>query len=242
MDIAACREALRRLIARESGGPLAPWASLLWLRVDGDDPATTPPPLTTPRPPVLLRCRGADGDAADADATIRDYVARRGQAFFQPSPADGGGPRVDLIAPHIHSEAEVASLLRHELTHSVDALVHGWDLRVAGALACSEIRAADASSCDPMAPAVGAAATSALLLRLPWLQRRCVRDAAIASVALVFPRGVARDAVALTLGRCQASQLAADALAGLEWHVVEHPDAGTAAVAAAGGGATPPMR
>lgn len=179
MDASACKDAVAAFIAAYKG-PLA---------FCSDNEQCSASPLT---PNVLIQCHDSSTSSSSpiADAHARQEHAR---AFFFQPPADS--PQIHILHPNIPDAAALQRVLTHEATHAHDALVHGWDLRMLGALACSEIRAAAAAECADMWP--------------DWRRRGCTRDAASSSTAMVFPVE-GRSAVTTVFSWCYDSTLADD--------------------------------
>jgi len=142
------------------------------------------------------------GDTADL---VGSYARGGGQGyFFVPDDATPGGsgggvstlpppaPRygiVHVLASNVHNPRDIASLLRHELTHAVDQLVHGVDLRLSGMLACSELRASMLGEC---ADGWG----------LPLSRHSCGRRHAIRSMALLYGDATAQASVQMVAPLC----------------------------------------
>ena len=125
------------------------------------------------RPPLHVLCR--DASSADASFAPIDALgssrALAGAGYFE---ARARGGELHVISDRVRDASALRILLTHELVHAADAAVHGLDLSLCGALACSEVRAAAAADC--------AADTT------PWWWRAaCARRVAVASAAMVFP-------------------------------------------------------
>ena len=159
------------------------------------DTLQTPPPpapqLQPARPALHILCRDSSSSSA-AFAPIDNLGksgALSGAGYFE---LEDGGARGSLhvIADRVRSRGALQTLLAHELVHALDASVFGLDLRVCGALACSEVRAAAAADC---------AAESGTP---SWWRRRCARNTATASASMVFPEQGA-ECVRLVFDSCQ---------------------------------------
>jgi hypothetical protein len=155
---------------------------------------------------------GAGGRAADSEATadvVGSYARGGGHGyFFVPddavAPEDAGDADertplhppppptygiVHILAANVAAPADIGALLRHELTHAVDQLVHGVDLRLAGMLACSELRASMLGEC-----ADG--------WNLPLSRHGCGRRHATRSMALIYGPETAAASVRIVAPLC----------------------------------------
>lgn len=142
------------------------------------DTLQTPPPpapqLQPTRPALHILCRDSSSSSA-AFAPIDNLGktgALSGAGYFE---LEGGRGSLHVIADRVRSRGALQTLLAHELVHALDACVFGLDLRVCGALACSEVRAAAAADCT--------AETGTPF----WWRSRCTRNTATASASMVFP-------------------------------------------------------
>jgi hypothetical protein len=156
------------------------------LRASGVRVAVGPRPAAALPGALHILCRRSDDgshDPLEAGAPVTP-----GRGYFSHPPA---AIHVMLDGPGMDEgggRAAVASLLTHELSHAVDALVHGLDLRACGQLACSEVRAAAAAECAAVWPS--------------FLRRRCTSNLAGTSADMVFPPPLGRACVAAVFDAC----------------------------------------
>lgn len=155
-------------------------------------PAKSVDPVLQPtRPALHILCR--DASTSSSDFAPIDNLGKSGvlsgAGYFE---LEDGGTRglLHVIADRVRSRGVLRTLLTHELVHALDASVFGLDLRVCGALACSEVRAAASADC---------AADSGMPF---WWRSRCVRNTATASASMVFPAQGA-ECVKLVYDSCQ---------------------------------------
>jgi hypothetical protein len=203
--VSPCDAALREALRSPQGAAAALSRHLSLRQSSASEPL--PPCAAGGAPCVTVLCRRSDAGAA-ADAAFEPasawpaVLAAGGRAVFvQPSARQGV---VHVIEDRLGAGAgagaaaeEVASLLAHELVHAADALLHGWDLARAAALACSEVRAAGLADC---AQAAGAGAA------WPGGRARCVRGAARRSTDMSFP-GAGAAAVDAVFAACHDTPL-----------------------------------
>jgi Peptidase M76 family len=156
-------------------------------------------------PSLTFLCRRSDETALADNAYIPasefpSILAAGGRAFFmQPTTHSGvihliENRFMNQTGPEL--ETEVSQLVSHEITHAVDALVHGLDLSLSGPLACSEVRAAKFGECSKYTG------------ENDWfgIQTRCIRNVARQSATMAFP-DAGTTAVNMVLDKCQKTSL-----------------------------------
>lgn len=157
-------------------------------------------------PQLTFLCRRSD-ESATVDSEYVPYaefssvLGAGGRAFFmQPNKHSGIIHLIEnrfsnqTIGPEL--DTEVSQLVSHEVTHAIDALVHGLDLSLSGPLACSEVRAAKFGECANYTK------------ENDWfgMQQRCIRNVAKNSAVMAFPdAGVT--AVNMVFDKCHKTSL-----------------------------------
>lgn len=193
-----CQQAVRALFAGPLSARLTAFADFsvrVLLRHDGIGP-----PIDG-KPSLGILCRRSD-ESCVADELhqpkeeFAGILAAGGRGFFLQPAANVGV--IHLVEDRLSLPSTAAAqsvleeLLAHEGTHAADAMVHGADLSMCGALACSEVRAASFGECAESAFA--------------WTRQRCVRNVARKSVDMAFP-GAGHAAVDTVFDWCYGTPL-----------------------------------